>query len=71
MKLLIWIIVIVILIWGGCHFYKSNSSKKTVSPSPPAIKDPTSSRKAIENWRPVKKVLDLSKQHNKDLEGNL
>jgi predicted negative regulator of RcsB-dependent stress response len=29
------------------------------------------SGKGIKNWRPVKKVIDLSNQHNKDLENNM
>ncbi|MDD5697245.1 MAG: hypothetical protein PHH77_01395 [Victivallaceae bacterium] len=80
MKTLLWIIIIAALIFGGIKLYRHYSAKpeetKTGNATQPPKPEPTTaakpnSEKGIENWRPVKRVLNLSDQHNKDLENNL
>lgn len=51
----------------------AQSAAQAPAPAPaPAPGNTTpNSGKGIKNWKPVKKVIDLSNQHNQDLEKNM
>ncbi|MDD5597516.1 MAG: hypothetical protein PHV82_06200 [Victivallaceae bacterium] len=81
MKTFLWIIVIAALVFGVLHFYRKYSRKpevKTeqaaapaVAPAPETSTAKPNSEKGIKNWRAIKKVRNLSDQHNKDLQNNM
>ncbi|MFA6717211.1 MAG: hypothetical protein WC082_06040 [Victivallales bacterium] len=81
MKTLLWIIIIAALIFGVLHFYKKYSNKpetkteqaaaSATAPAPETNTAKPNSEKGIKNWRAIKKVRNLSDQHNKDLENNM
>ena len=81
MKTLIWVIIIVAIIFGGYKLYKNSAEPETKTAEVPAAATraifPEStpgkpnSEKGIKNWRAVKKVRNLSDQHQKDLQDNM
>ena len=86
MKAIVWIIIVAALVFGGYRLYKSMSAKTEVKPTTkteatattapetrPATETTSkpNSEKGIQNWRAIKKVRNLSDQHNKDLENNM
>jgi predicted negative regulator of RcsB-dependent stress response len=82
MKTVLWLIILAALIIGGLFLYKNYSSKKTEAENAKVeekveavqekvVQEKANSEKGIKNWRAVKKVRNLSDQHNKDLEDNM
>lgn len=81
MKTFIWVIIIVAVFFGGYKLYKKYSTKMepqavAVAPSeravfPESTPGKPNSEKGIKNWRAVKKVRNLSDQHQKDLQDNM
>ena len=81
MKTLIWIIIIVAILFGGYKLYKKSSKSESQTTKVPAAATravfPEStpgkpnSEKGIKNWRAIKKVRNLSDQHQKDLQNNM
>jgi len=83
MKAFIWVIIIVAVLFGVYKFYQKKSAKpenQTATASPPAAQRAVfpestpgkpNSEKGIKNWRAIKKVRNLSDQHQKDLQDNM
>lgn len=82
MKALIWIIIITAIIFGGYKFFQKKSAedetKTATVPAaaqravfPESTPGKPNSEKGIKNWRAIKKVRNLSDQHQKDLMDNM
>lgn len=81
MKTLVWVIIIVAVVFSVYKIYQKQSAKpesKTAAvPAseravfPESTPDKPNSEKGIKNWRAVKKVRNLSDQHQKDLQDNM
>ena len=86
MKALIWIIILFAIFFGGYKLYQkfsaeSESKTATVAPAanpaatravfPESTPGKPNSEKGIKNWRAIKKVRNLSDQHQKDLQDNM
>ena len=87
MKTLIWVIILFAIFFGGYKLYQKYSAKSeaqtaAVSPAtatpaseravfPESTPGKPNSEKGIKNWRAIKKVRNLSDQHQKDLQDNM
>lgn len=80
MKTLIWIIIIAAAIFGGYKLLQKKSTESAaVAPTPASERavfpestpGKPNSEKGIKNWRAIKKVRNLSDQHQKDLQDNM
>ena len=80
MKTLIWIIIIAVVVIGALKFFQKDVAEtKSTTENPAATRGvfPEStpgkpnSEKGIKNWRAIKKVRNLSDQHQKDLQDNM
>ncbi len=73
MKTFLWIIIALALIFGAYYYHKNSSKTQKPKPRAPKVTQPNKSNsgKGVRNWRPVKKVLDLSDQHTKDLQDTM
>ena len=82
MKTFIWVVIIAALIFGGYKLFKGSSAEtetktETVPAAatravfPESTPGKPNSEKGIKNWRAIKKVRNLSDQHQKDLQDNM